>query len=133
MTGTSMGAVQKDHGYSLTVQGNYLHMETWGPLHEEDLDEPAKAALALRKESGINRLLDNIQRVDDVHVNISMQTKGVGVIWSLREFEKVAIVFKTGDLGKMFLATLEAMHLNLNNKFKGFDNESDAVTWLEEE
>jgi len=128
-----MGAVQPDHGFKLNVQGGYIHMETWGPLHEEDLDAPAKAALALRKETGIKRLLDNIQDVDDSHVNISMQTKGVGVIWSLREFEKVAIVFKSGDLGKMFLATLEAMHLNLNNKFKGFDNETDAVKWLEEE
>jgi hypothetical protein len=133
MTGEDMPSAQADHGYELTAQGNYLRMETWGPLHEEDLDAPAKAALALRKESGINRLLDNIQRVDERHVSIPMQTKGVGVIWSLREFEKVAIVFNSGDLGKMFLATLEAMHLNLNNKFKGFDNETEAITWLQEE
>lgn len=128
-----MGAVQQDHGYELAVQGRYIHMRTWGPIHEEDVDAPAKAALALRKESGVNRLLDNIQDVDDRHVSITMQTKGVGVVWSLREFDKVAIVFKEGDLGHMFLSTLEAMHLNLNNKFKGFDNESDAVTWLEED
>jgi hypothetical protein len=128
-----MGAVQQDHGYKLNAQSNYIRLETWGPIHIEDLDAPAKAALALRKETGIDKLLDNIQNVDDSRVNINIQTKGVGVIWSLREFKKVAIVFKSGDMGKMFLATLEAMHLNLNNKFKGFDNETDAVKWLQEE
>lgn len=128
-----MGAVQQDHGYELNAQAGYIHLRTWGPIYEQDIDEPAKAALALRKESGLNKLLDNIQGVDDSRVNITMQTKGVGVIWSLREFSKVAIVFKSGDLGKMFLSTLEAMHLNLNNKFKGFDNESDAIAWLQEE
>ncbi len=128
-----MGASEQDHGYKLTVQGNYIHMETWGRIHEEDVDVPAKAALALRKETGIDCLLDNIQKVDEGHVTISSQTKGVGVLWSLREFRKVAIVFRQGDLSKMFLATLEAMHLNLNNKFKGFDNESDAIAWLQEE
>jgi len=128
-----MGATERDHGYKLDVMGEYIRLETWGMIHEEDLDAPAKAALALRKETGIDRLLDNIQGVDESRVSISMQTKGVGVVWSLREFHKVAIVFKGGDLGKMFLATLEAMHLNLNNKFKGFDNETDAIAWLQEE
>jgi len=127
-----MGASEQDHGYKLKVQGNYIHMETWGVIHDEDIDAPAKAALALRKETGIDRLLDNIQNVDS-HVSIALQTKGVGVVWSLREFHKVAIVFKQGDLSKMFMSTLEAMHLNLNNKFKGFDNETDAIAWLQEE
>lgn len=129
-----MGAAQQDHGYNLTVQGNYIRMETWGTVHAETVDEPAKAALALRKETGIDKLLDNIQKVDDAHVSINAQTKGVGVIWSLREFKKVAIVFKDGGgLGKMFLGTLEAMHLNLSGKFKGFDNETEAIAWLHED
>lgn len=127
-----MGAVP-DHGYNIAVQGAYIRLETWGQIHEEDVDVPAKAALALRKESGVNLLLDNIQNVEGKGVSIAIQTKGVGVLWSLREFDKVAIVFKSGDLGKMFLGTLEAMHLNLNGKFKGFDNESDAIAWLQEE
>ncbi|HSW65566.1 MAG TPA: STAS/SEC14 domain-containing protein [Bacillota bacterium] len=124
---------EQDHGFKVEAHGSYIHLETWGALDEGDLDAPAKAALALRDKTGIEMLLDNIQRVDASHININVQAKGVGVLWSLRKFKKVAIVFKGDEMGWMFLSTLEAMHLNLNNKFKGFSNETEAIAWLQEE
>ena len=128
-----MDTKEQESGFKVEAHGSYIHLETWGALHEESLDAPAKAALELREKSGIDKLLDNIQRVDGAGININMQAKGVGVLWSLRKFKKVAIVFKGDEMGWMFLSTLEAMHLNLNNKFKGFNNESDAISWLQEE
>jgi hypothetical protein len=125
--------MSEDQRFKVSVKDDYIHLETWGALVEDDLDAPANAALALAEEKKIDKLLDNISNIDSTHVSVTLQAKGVGVLWKLRKFKKIAIVFKGQEIGWLFLSTLQAMHLDVNAKFKGFDNETDAIIWLKEE
>jgi len=118
--------------FDLSVQGDYIRLETRGELRDEDLDAPANAALALAEEQKIDKLLDDIRNIDSSHVSVTIQAKGVGILWKLRKFRKVAIVFKGQEIGWLFLSTIQAMHLDHNAKFKGFDNDTEAVQWLSE-
>lgn len=119
--------------YRVSVQGDYVFLETWGELTMDDLEAPATAALQLAEEHGIDKLLDDIRRVEEGQISVPVQAKGVGVLWKLRKFRKVAIVFSGKEIGWLFLSTLEAMHLNTNGRFKGFTNQTDAIVWLKEE
>jgi hypothetical protein len=118
--------------FKVSVQNDYVLLETWGELELEDLDAPANGALALAEEHHMDKLLDDIRGVSQTPVSMAIQAKGVGVLWKLRKFRKVAIVFSGKEIGYLFLSTLEAMHLNVNGKFKGFDNEAEAINWLKE-
>ncbi len=122
----------KKDKFKVSVQGDYILLETWGELEIEDLPAPADAALALSEETHIDKLLDDIRGVDQAPVSVPVQAKGVSVLWKLRKFRKVAIVFSGKEIGWLFLSTLQAMHLNLDSKFKGFDNEAEAINWLKE-
>lgn len=118
--------------FSLEVVGDYIHMNTWGKLDIKNVDEPANAALQLAQEKNIRKLLDNISDVDSSGANIAVQTKGIGVIWKLRAFDKIAIVLGQSHLRSLFFDTLDTLHLDGTIKFRGFDNEDDAVAWLKE-
>lgn len=122
-----------DPGFKATVNDGFIRLETWGKLHQENLDAPANAAIALGQKEHIDKLLDNIQNVDAGPVPISIQAKGLSILWKLRAFQKVAIVFKTKEMGWLFLSSLQAMHLNMSSRFKGFDNETEATVWLKEQ
>ena len=122
-----------DKRYQVSVQNDYILLETWGELKLEDLEEPASAALELAEKSHIDKLLDDIRGVDNSHVSVQIQAKGVSILWKLRKFRKVAIVFSGKEIGWLFLSTIQAMHLNIDSKFKGFDNEAEAIQWLKEE
>jgi hypothetical protein len=118
--------------FKVSAQGDYILLETWGKLELEDLSAPADAALAMAEKTHIDKLLDDIRGVDATPVSVPLQAKGVSVLWKLRKFRKVAIVFSGKEIGWLFLSTLQAMHLNLDTKFKGFDNEAEAMIWLKE-
>ncbi|MDZ7744451.1 MAG: STAS/SEC14 domain-containing protein [Candidatus Saccharibacteria bacterium] len=120
-----------DHGYSVEHKGDYIHLKTWGRLHLEDLSEPAETALKLAKKEKAKMLIDDIREVHSPFVDLQVQAKGVSVLWKLKEFHKVAIVFNEGELEKLFFSSLEALRLGGN--FKGFDNVDDAVAWLKED
>ena len=123
----------EDRGFKAEVKGKFIHLKTWGELRMEDLDAPANAALALAEQEHVDRLLDDIRNVDSRNISVPVQAKGMAILWKLHTFKKVAIVFKGQEMGWLFLSTLQAMHLNLSSTFKGFDNEADAVQWLEED
>ncbi len=116
--------------YSVAAKGDYIHLITRGVLDIKNLDAPANAALELGKKNNITKLLDDIRYVDKSFVSIPIQAKGVGILWKLRAFDKVAILFQDQDLEKMFFSTLEAIHIN--GKFRGFYDEAEAVAWLQE-
>ncbi|HSW98877.1 MAG TPA: STAS/SEC14 domain-containing protein [Candidatus Saccharimonadales bacterium] len=119
--------------FSVDLVGNYIHLKTWGKLEIETLDAPANAALSLSQEHHIDKLLDDIREVDSSNASIHIQTKAMGILWKLRTFRKVAIVLQGSRLQTLFFATLEALHLNLDSKFKGFENEAEAIAWLQED
>lgn len=120
----------KQKRFSVTVPGDYIYLKTWGKLDMDDLEEPADTAIKLGKENKIDRLLDDIREIDTTNVSIPIQTKAVGIIWKLRAFKKVAVVYKNQEIGRLFFASLEALHLS--SKFRGFDDETQAIAWLHE-
>jgi len=123
----------QEQRFSAVIEGDYVHLKTWGELTLDDLDAPAMTALKLAEEHHLDKLLDDIREVDDSNASILIQTKAMGILWKLRTFRKVAIVLNGSRLRTLFFATLEALHLNLDSKFKGFDNEAEAKAWLHEE
>lgn len=116
--------------YSVEVRDNYIHLQTWGSLELETLDQPVNAAITLAKEKNIDLILDDIRNIESEHVSVHVQAKAAGILWKLKSFRKVAIIFKTQEIGWLFFSTLEALHLN--STFKGFDNEAEAIAWLQE-
>ncbi len=117
-------------GFKATADKDYIHLEVWGELESATLDHPAKAALTLAKEKHLDRLLDDIRRVDPGPVPVRIQAKGMAILWSLRSFKKVAIVFQGEEMGWLFLSSLQAIHLNVSSKFRGFDDKEKAIAWL---
>ncbi|MDB5181666.1 MAG: hypothetical protein JWP13_429 [Candidatus Saccharibacteria bacterium] len=116
--------------FSVTLADDFVHLNTWGSLHVEDVEKPVEAALKLAKDHKVDKLLDNIQEVDFSGASIPVQAKGMGVLWRLRNFRKVAVVFRGKEPGFLFFSSLQVLHLNLGSKFQGFDNEADAIAWL---
>jgi len=116
--------------FSVKAADGYIHLKTWGALDEAQLDAPANAALALAKEKNIDKLLDDIREVDTSAVSIPMQAKSMGILWKLRAFKKVAIVMGESRVRTLFFSTLDALHLDREIKFKGFDSLDEAVAWL---
>jgi hypothetical protein len=117
--------------FTVEAKGNYIHLTTIGKLDAKHVSDPADAALELAQKENIHKLLDDIRQVDSTNVTIQIQSKGFGVLWKLRAFDRVAVVFGEGELSKLFFSTLQAM--GLGSKFRGFDNESDAIAWLQDE
>lgn len=122
----------EEQKFTVEARKDYIHLETRGKLDYEHLDAPVNSALALAKEKGIDKLLDDIRKIDSSGVSISMQSKAMGIMWKLRSFKKVAIVLEGSRLQTMFFSTARALHLPLESHFKGFDNIDDAIAWLHE-
>lgn len=121
---------QKPERFSAKVVGDYIHLKTWGELKTDDLDAPVTHAIALAKKHNITKILDDIREVDSRAVSLPVQMKGAGILWKLRTFKKVAIIFKDEELGYLFFSMLQSLHLSGN--FKGFNNEAEAQKWLQE-
>lgn len=116
--------------FSLEVIDDYVSMKTWGAIDIDQVDAPANAALKLAEEKNVKKLLDDISEVDGTGASIAAQTKGIGVLWKLRTFDKVAIIFSESRLRTLFFSTLDTLHLGRDIKFKGFENKADAIAWL---
>jgi hypothetical protein len=126
----TMGAMSVEQHFSLEKRDDYIHLRTWGSLDESHLDVPAEAALKLAEDEQIELLLDDIRDVDTSGVSIPIQAKGMGVLWKLRKFKKVAIVLGDNPLKHIFFSTVEALHVTQGTQFKGFENEVEAIEWL---
>lgn len=116
--------------FSVTKEDGYVHLRTWGKLDVDDLDAPVEAAIELAKKHHVDMILDDIREIDSSNVSMYIQTKAAGIMWKLREFKKVAIIFKNKEVGFLFFAMLQNLHLTAN--FKGFDDESEALAWIRE-
>lgn len=94
----------------------------------QGLERPPEAALEAMREHNIDRLLDDIRETDMTGVPIEAQAKGVGLMWKLKAFRKIAVLYKGQETEKLFFGTLEVTHLDA--KFKGFEDEAEAIAWL---
>jgi hypothetical protein len=116
--------------FTVANKGTYIHLKTWGKLDLDDLDAPVNSAIALAKEHRVERILDDIRDIDSSNVSLYIQTKAASIMWKLRKFKKVAIVFKGREVGFLFFSMLQNLHLNAN--FKGFEDEAAAIAWIKE-
>lgn len=123
-------AVQQKPQYSLDIMGDYVRLRTKGALDVSTLDQPVNAALTAAKDNNIHLLLDDIRGIDTTAVSIAILTKAMGIVWKLRYFEKVAIVFEGSRVRSLLFSTLEALDLDHEAKIRGFDEEADAIAWL---
>jgi hypothetical protein len=123
----------EEPNFTVRAVDDYVRLDTWGRLRVEDVEAPAEAALALAREKGLDKLLDNIQNVDFSTASVYVQAKGMGVLWKLKSFRKVAIVFEGSEPGYLFFSSIQVLHLDLGKKFQGFDNEKDAIKWLRQQ
>jgi hypothetical protein len=123
----------QEQRFSLVVVDDHIELKTWGQLDVDDLDAPANAALVMAQTKHIDKLLDDIRQVDTAGATIPVQVKAMGILWTLRSFKKVAILFEGTTTRTLFFSTLKELHLNLNPKFRGFDDEAEALAWLNEE
>lgn len=119
--------------FSVSVVDDYIRLDTWGVLEVDQVSDPVDAALALAEVSGIYKLLDNIQKVDFTTASLHVQAKGMGVLWKLRKFKRVAIIFSGEEPGYLFYSSLRELRLDVGSKFQGFENEIDALRWLREQ
>jgi len=126
-------ASNQGKSFSVVLEGDVVRLKTWGELNLDDLEAPADAALKIAKDNNLKKLLDDIREVDDSDASIYIQAKAMGILWKLREFDKVAIVMQSSTLSTMFFSTLQALHLNGDSKFMGFENEADALAWLHQD
>lgn len=121
---------QSSQRFSAEVKGDFIHLKTWGELDLKDLEAPVMKAIELAKTNNVTKILDDIREIDSSNVNMHIQIKAAGILWKLREFDKVAIIFKNKEIGFLFFSMLQSLHLSGN--FKGFDNEPEAVAWIQE-
>lgn len=117
--------------FSVENKGSYIYLKTWGKLDVNDLDTPINAAINLANEHHVERILDDIRDIDSSNISLYIQTKAAGIMWKLRKFKKVAIIFKSKEIGFLFFSMLQNLHLSSN--FKGFDNEAEAIAWIQED
>ena len=127
----SQNIPRNDPQFTVERRGDYIHLVTRGKLKIESLDAPANAAIALAEKEGVDKLLDDIRFIDSLDASIRVQSKGFGVLWQLRTFKKVAIVFKQDEIGRLFFSTLQTLHMT--SRFNGFKSEAEAIAWLEQE
>lgn len=118
--------------FSAEVKGDYIYLKTWGELDANDLDAPVLHALELAKKHNIDKILDDIRKIDTSTVGLKVQTKAAGVMWKLKSFKKAAIILKNEEeISYLFFSMLQTLHLT--GSLRGFTNEAEAIAWLEED
>lgn len=117
--------------FSVEPKNDFIYLRTWGELSTNDVHEPVDAAIELSKQKEIFKLLDNITAVDSSRVSIPVQAKGLGVLWKLQHFKKVAIVMNSGEFAWLLSSSLQAMHIEMSSKIHSFTDEKAAIAWLE--
>jgi hypothetical protein len=127
-----MGTTSDAQQFSVEVRDDYIHLRTWGGLDEHQLDAPANAALELAARAHVEKLLDDIRDIDTTGVSIPIQAKAMSILWKLRVFKRVAIVLNGSRIENLFLSTIQGIGLHLEDKFRAFNDEADAIAWLED-
>ena len=119
-----------DTHYVLDYREDYVHLLMEGEISIDDLKNSTDEVLRLAQEKGATKLLEDIRNIDKNSLTMRLQTEGIGLLWQLRHFKKIALVFSSNDVGHLVLSTLQTLHFNF--KCRAFDNEADAIAWLEE-
>lgn len=121
----------QEQGYNVRAQDDYVHLETWGVPNEKNVSEPVAAAIKLADQKNVSKLLDDIRGVNGDAISLMVQAKGVGVLWKLRHFKKVAIVVSSEEMTWILTSSLQELGLSLGGwNIKHFDDVDAAKQWL---
>ncbi|HJQ08163.1 MAG TPA: STAS/SEC14 domain-containing protein [Candidatus Saccharimonadales bacterium] len=120
-----------DKQYSIEVIADRIKLRLWGPINVTDLKESTTAIVEIAQEHGITKFLDDIRDLDVSSVTIGLQTEAIGLLWKLRNFKKIAILYGDSEIGRLVHVTLETVPFS--SKCRAFDNETEAIAWLDEE
>jgi hypothetical protein len=122
---------KEDQGYKVSVEDDFIHLETWGVPTEKNVAEPVSAAIELAEDEKITKLLDDIRLVNADAISLLVQAKGVGVLWKLRRFKKVAIIISSAEMTWIFTSSLQELGLNLGGwNIRHFSDVGPAKAWL---
>jgi hypothetical protein len=117
-------------GFNIHRTDGYIHLETWGVPTVENVAEPVSAALDMANREHVDKLLDDIRKVDANGISLFVQAKGVNVLWKLKQFKKVAIVLAGEEMNWMLESSLEALAITGLGNIKGFSDIESADAWL---
>lgn len=120
-----------DKQYEIDLKANYIYLKFKGKLSVDDLKGSTEEILQLAEKHDVHCLLDNIREIDTSSINMGLQSQAIANLWKLRSFKKIALVFSNQEVGYLVLSTLETLHLPL--KCRAFDNEPDAIAWINEQ
>jgi hypothetical protein len=125
----SIGSANERH-YEVALRGDHVYLRFKGHIEVSDLEQSTDDIVALAKREHAFLLLDDIRELDRESVTIRLQTEAIGLLWHLRHFKKIALLYSDNEIGNLVATTLQTIHLA--GRCRAFDNEADALTWLEE-
>lgn len=122
---------REDQGYDVGVEDDFIHLRTWGVPDEKNVADPVNAAIELAEKHHVTKLLDDIRGVNADAISLMVQAKGVGVLWKLRRFKRVAIVVSSQEMTWLLTSSLQELGLSLGGwNIKHFRDVDSAREWL---
>ncbi|HET8671029.1 MAG TPA: STAS/SEC14 domain-containing protein [Candidatus Saccharimonadales bacterium] len=125
----SSSADQEKH-YEVDLRGDHIYLRLIGQINGHDLHQSTEDVLKVAKRVKVYKLIDDIRELDRSSVTIGLQTEAIGLLWKLRVFQKIALVYKDDEIGRLVAATLQTIHFT--SRARAFDNEIEALAWLQE-
>lgn len=122
--------VDHEH-YEVSLRGDHIRLKFKGFVEVDDLKRSTEEIVALAKRKHTGKLLDDVRDLDRASVTIRLQTEAIGLLWHLRDFKKIAMLYNDSEIGRLVATTLETIHLT--GRCRVFENEVEAIKWLEQE
>jgi hypothetical protein len=123
-----MPTMNDDKLYEVSIQDGYILARLWGDADTEVFEASTAEVMTLREAQKVNLLLCDIRELKADKVDIADQTRGIGTLWQIRNFDKVALLLGDSKVTSMLLSALSATHLT--HKFKSFESQAEAAVWL---
>lgn len=114
--------------YEVSMRDGYIWTRVWGDAGADVFEASTKEVIALHKAHNVNVLLCDIRELTPNNVGIADQTRGIGTLWEIRSFDKVALLLGDSRITSMLHTALNIAHLS--DKFQNFDSEAEAAVWL---
>lgn len=121
--------------YEVTIEDGYFRTNVWGNAGAEVFEVSTKDLLELRDNKGIkiNKLLCDIRELKSQNIDIVAQTKGIGMLWDIRSFDKVAFLMSEVNKSRAAEMTRRALEVtHFTDKFRSFEDETAAIAWLKQ-
>jgi len=120
----------QDKLYAITVGDDYFHVNIWGDASSEVVEESTKELLAKRDASQprVNKLLCDIRGLKPHKLDIVGQSRGIGTLWDIRSFDKVAFLVNESPVTDLLQQALSVVHFT--GKIRTFEDEAEAIAWL---